>query len=724
MMKKIRKLKTSNPKEYWKIVNKKNVKKTCPVHISDFYTYFKDMNANHDEEDVSFDVDSETNNIHLDDDILDVHISENEIRQCVSSLKNDKSGGVDNIVKEYIKSSIDYMLPLYVKLFNIVLDTGILPEAWLIGTIIPIYKNKGDATCPSNYRPITLLSCLGKLFTSIISKRMYAYSDMYEVLHENQAGFRAEYSTLDHIFTLHCLIDLYQMSKRKLYCAFIDFKAAFDNVWRVGLWKKMLKYGISGKCFKVIFNMYNDSKSRIKSNNECSNLFSCNVGVRQGENLSPFLFALFLNDLEEFLSLHNVNGVSYITNEMENELNLYIKILVILYADDTVLLAESKTELQTYLNIFLRYCNTWKLQLNTDKTKIMIFSRGRSANENFTLDGKNVEVVKHFKYLGVFFSRTGSFIEMKKYVSNRAIKAMYSILSKGRDLSLSIEDHLHLFDKIVVPILLYGCEIWGFGNNEIIEKVHLKFCKLLLHVKSSTPNYMIYGELGRSPIYLLIKSRIVSFWCRMMHGKNEKFCYNLYKLLVRKFHNGYQAKWFLNLKKILDDCGMSNILHNVDSMNSTWIIYNVKQRLKDQFIQEWVSRCNESSKGITYRLFTNDILKCQEYVLSNIPIHKQRILARFRTTNHKLPIETGRWQNIDRNERKCNICKSDIGDEMHYILTCPAMNDIRQYYIPKIFHRRPNVIKFYKLFSNKNERVLLNLCRFIQLVYERVNPPG
>jgi hypothetical protein len=88
------------------------------------------------------------------------------------------------------------------------------------------------------------------------------------------------------------------------------------------------------------------------------------------------------------------------------------------------------------------------------------------------------------------------------------------------------------------------------------------------------------------------------------------------------------------------------------------------------------------------------------------------------------PKETGRWQNIDGNERKCNICKSDIGDEMHYILTCPAMNDRRQYHITEIFHIRPNVIKFYNLFATKNERVLLNLCRFIQLVNERVNPPG
>jgi hypothetical protein len=87
---------------------------------------------------------------------------------------------------------------------------------------------------------------------------------------------------------------------------------------------------------------------------------------------------------------------------MENELKLYIKIFVILYADDTVLLAESKTELQTYLDTFVLYCNTWKLQLNTDKTK-MLFSRGRTSNENFILDGKNVDVVKYFKYLRVFF---------------------------------------------------------------------------------------------------------------------------------------------------------------------------------------------------------------------------------------------------------------------------------------------------------------------------------
>ena len=203
--------------------------------------------------------------------------------------KNNKSSGSDFILNEYIKASIDRMLPLYVKLFNLVFESGIVPEAWLIGDIIPIYKNKGSRCSPENYRPITLLSCLGKIFTSVISSRLNKYVDESEILKENQAGFRCNYSTVDNIFLLHCLIELSQIKKKKLYCAFIDFKAAFDKVWRTGLWRKLLGYGISGKCFNVIHNMYKDSKSRISLNCEKSDYFPCQIGVRQGENLSPLL---------------------------------------------------------------------------------------------------------------------------------------------------------------------------------------------------------------------------------------------------------------------------------------------------------------------------------------------------------------------------------------------------------------------------------------------------
>lgn len=143
-------------------------------------------------------------------------------------------------------------LPLYENLFNIIFDTGIVPEEWLIGIIRPIYKNKGDPSNPENYRPITLLSCLGKVFTNILGTRIEHFADDISLIKESQAGFRKGFSTLDNILVLQFLTHTLINSKKKLFCAFVDFKQAFDTVWRDGLWYKLLKSGINGKCFTYI----------------------------------------------------------------------------------------------------------------------------------------------------------------------------------------------------------------------------------------------------------------------------------------------------------------------------------------------------------------------------------------------------------------------------------------------------------------------------------------
>ena len=202
-------------------------------------------------------------------------------------MKNGKAAGDDKIPNEYIKSTKDIFLPVYEKLFNIVFDLGILPDAWLEGTIRPIYKNKGDSTLAQNYRPITILSCVGKLFTAVLNNRLTDFLDNADRLQENQAGFRKEYCTSDHVFVLNSLIEIMKSSKQKLFCAFIDFSQAFDSVWRGGLWRKLLFNSKKGKFFQVIYNMYDNIKSRIKHLNEFSAFFPSDCGVRHGENLSP-----------------------------------------------------------------------------------------------------------------------------------------------------------------------------------------------------------------------------------------------------------------------------------------------------------------------------------------------------------------------------------------------------------------------------------------------------
>ena len=158
-----------------------------------------------------------------------------EISSAIRGLKLGKAPGYDEILNKYIKSTEEVLMPLYVKFFKVIFETGILPEVWLQGKIRPIYKNKGDQLNPENYRPITVLSCLGNLLTAVLNNRLKRFLDIFDELNENQAGFRNGYSTTDHIFTLNALIELFRSQKKKLYCAFIDFSKAFDSVWRIGL---------------------------------------------------------------------------------------------------------------------------------------------------------------------------------------------------------------------------------------------------------------------------------------------------------------------------------------------------------------------------------------------------------------------------------------------------------------------------------------------------------
>lgn len=472
--------------------------------------------------------------------------------------------------------------------------------------------------------------------------------------------------------------------------------------------------------------MYNDVKSRIANKNSLSDMFASEIGVRQGENLSPLLFSLYLNDLQQYLENVNISGVQSLTLDIENELNIYLKLFVLLYADDTILLAESSSDLQLLLNNFSQYCNNWKLRVNVSKTKVMVFTRGRISNNlKFCIENEEIEIVKHYKYLGVIFSRNASFFETRKYLRDQATKAMYSVIKKSRLNHLSIECQLEMFDKAVVPILLYGAEIWGYEKFDILERVHLKFCKHILKLKNSTPNVMIYGELGRYPISLYAKLRMINFWCRLLDNTNEdKLSCILYKLLYINYNNyGIGNKWMLFIKKIFDECGMSNVWHCQDYFNKKWIKLSIEQKLKDQFRQEWCADLHQSAKSLCYRIFKTEF-KFEKY-LSILPFNFLYTLCKFRCGNHRLPVETGRWQTIPRSERSCHLCSSrDIGDEFHYIMSCNFFNIEREKYLPHYCKKNANIIKFKNVFSSENVVELEKLCRFIRYISLKVCPPG
>jgi hypothetical protein len=716
---KLRTMKTSNPKEYWKAINKLNNKSNNDdeAKLNDFYIFFKNINSNEENsDDITQELDlTEINRINEE---INSEITQDEIIKTIRTLKNGKSPGNDHILNEHIKSTAQIMVPIYTKLFNIIFNQGIIPEKWTEGNILPIYKNKGNTSLPENYRPITLLSCLGKLFTAILNNRLTKYTEENLIIKNCQAGFRKEHSTIDNLFVIQSLLDIFSSQKKKLYCAFIDFKQAFDTVWRSGLWSKLLKYNINGKCLNIIKNLYSNIKSRIQTKEGSSPFFPCLNGVRQGENLSPLLFSIYLNDLEHFLSEKTANGV--ICDIEHENIGLYFKLFVILYADDTVLIGNNSEDLQQNLNYFEEYCDKWKLTVNVSKTKIMIFGLRNHHNQQFTFKNQILEIVKEYKYLGLFLSNTKSYVIAKKHIADQANKAMFSLLRKIRDLNLQYDLQIDLFNKTVKPILLYGCELWGYSNLDIIERIQLKFLKLIFKLKRSTPSHMIYAETGVKPLKIEIQGRMISYWTKLCDPTSEKLSNCMYIIIHGlQEQRKLKSKWLSYIKNSISQIGFGYIWENQKIFNRKWFPLAFKQSINDQYLQNWNQISYTSTSSTNYRIFKTEFKQNKYYTL--LPNYYARIFTAFRTRNHHLPIEIGRWNSTPLNERHCSHCtNTEIADEFHYLFNCIHFQEQRKQLIRNYYYINPNTLKFYQLFNSENKTQLVKLCKFIDIIMKTV----
>lgn len=192
-----------------------------------------------------------------------------------------------------------------------------------MGVIRPVFKN-GNKSDPGNYRGITFLNVMAKLFTSIINTRLEWWAESNNILNITQFGFRKNRRTTDAIFIMNSLIQHYNKRKRILYACFIDFRKAFDSVNHSLLWSKLAHLGCSTTILTVLQNMYAKAESVVCSNGEFSEKFPCRRGVRQGCNLSPLLFSLFLCDLEGYLEDGEMEGVNLV----------HSKLRLLLFADD------------------------------------------------------------------------------------------------------------------------------------------------------------------------------------------------------------------------------------------------------------------------------------------------------------------------------------------------------------------------------------------------------
>ena len=236
-------LQTTNPKLYWNIIDKlkgENNKESLANDIDpdEWIAYYKKLSLQSFSDDSLKEEISKLEN-HNAEAELNQPITISEIKKCIRRLKNNKACGDDLIMNEMLKSGSNILLPSISKLFNLILRNQKFPSNWNINIQSMIYKSGNHLDC-NNYRGISITSCLGKLFTSVLQSRLLEFLEENNKLSDKQAAFRPGFSTTDHLFTLRSIVNKYiKASKGKLYVCFVDFHKAFDKVWRDGLFLKL-----------------------------------------------------------------------------------------------------------------------------------------------------------------------------------------------------------------------------------------------------------------------------------------------------------------------------------------------------------------------------------------------------------------------------------------------------------------------------------------------------
>ena len=453
----------------------------------------------------------------------------------------------------------------------------------------------------------------------------------------------------------------------------MDFKSAFDTVWRKALLYKLIKNGVCGTFISVIDSMYSNVLYRVKIDGMLSSPIQSNVGVKQGCVLSPLLFNVFLSDLPEIF-----------TYECDPVRISDIEINCLMFADDLVLMSVSATGLQKCLCKLQQYRDTWCLEINIDKTKVMIFNKGghKISRYQFKIYETVIDIVQQYCYLGIIFSSCGSFKRACNLLYDKALKAFYML--KQIQPHNNVKIAFSLFDALVLPILSYGGIVWGplyakkvttanfmsSCNDSSVEKLNIKMCKYLLGVHKKSTNDAVRGELGRYP--LLIK--ILDYSYRYFRKINSSSSDTLVRLScddndIRSLYHS----WYNSISRLVDVFNQShsfvNDMNNVYSKHWTVMMQSCTGKLR------------------TYSQFKKQFA-LENYIIQ-FPLHLRRNFTRLRISAHNLAIETGRYTNNkvsssqDITKRVCFHCKN-IESEYHLIFECDLYNDARSKFINRL----------------------------------------
>ena len=443
----------------------------------------------------------------------------------------------------------------------------------------------------------------------------------------------------------------------------------------------MLTCGIGGNFLAIIQNMYADVSYCVKLDKGLTENIPSNSGVKQGCVLSPLLFNLFLHDFPDIFD-----------DECDPVLCGTLKMNCLMFADDLVLFSESAPGLQNCLNKLNTYMKKWNLKVNINKTKVVVFNKGGKKLKHlyFYLGTEEIENVQNYCYLGIIFHASGSFSNACINIADKAMKAFFKLKQiNPRENALLT---LKLFDSLVTPILMYGCEVWGplalrkidksdfklLCDSFHVEKINIKLSKYVLGVSRCATNAAVMGELGRFPIAIRIVKHAFNYLkiiCNLSENSVVKVSYT--DSITTDRCTPVEKNWAACVKGVL--LNFDGQLQ-WEQQRCSLSAYDLNSAMCNKYESSWLDLINKNvnNKLRTYSKFKNKF-RMENYILQN-QLSRRRNFTKIRISCHPLAIETGRYTmpKTPVENRICLFCNLNaIEDEYHVLMECENYNQER-----------------------------------------------
>lgn len=617
------------------------------------------------------------------DGLHQVIITETEVEDILKTLDTSKATGPDLINPRLLKEASDILKRPLCKLFNLSLSKCYFPSDWKNANVIPVFKKD----CPSfvkNYRPISLISVIGKVMERCVYKHVYNFLLENGIITFNQSGFTPGDSAINQLLFITNEFGKALDEGKEIRVVFCDISKAFDRVWHKGLLKKLKSIGIRGSLLSWMESYLSNRKQRVVINGCSSDWRKICAGVPQGSILGPLFFIIFINDI--------VTDINSSIKLFADDTSLY------LIVDDPL---DTSNMLNSDLNKIHEWSMRWLVKFNPEKTESMVISRKlhRPLHPPLLMDGTIINTVSNHIHLGLEISNDGTWAKHIDMISKKAF-ARLNILRKFKFiLDRGILEKIYL--SFVRPLLEYGDVIWDNNSVQSINKlegIQTEAARIITGGTRLVSINKLYIETGWERLKDRREKHRLTYFYKMRNGLTPEFLSNLVPQNLRSIHD--------------HNTRHSHIIPPIRTRTALYSNYFLPQSVRSwNHLVNDTKNCPSLNAFKSTLNFSNKKKSFIYYIGSRLgQIHHARLRMECSALNYHL---------FSKNIIQSENCACGVRETtQHYFFHCPRYNNIRQRYLTNLNLPIPttlNVLIFGsdELTLHQNTEIFLAVHRYI-----------